>query len=58
MSTIFSLWTVTVFVLFIGIVVWAWSSKNKASFDEAARIPLEDDDDVEKKSHKGESEHG
>jgi cytochrome c oxidase cbb3-type subunit 4 len=38
-----SIWTVIVFVLFVGIVIWAWSSKNKAAFDEAARIPMEDD---------------
>ena len=25
-------------------VIWAWSGKRKAAFDEAARLPLEDDD--------------
>ncbi len=44
-STIFSIWTVVVFILFIGIVIWAWSSKRKADFDEAAMIPLNEDDD-------------
>lgn len=33
-----------VLVLFIAIVIWAWSAKRKRAFDEAARIPLEDDD--------------
>jgi cytochrome c oxidase cbb3-type subunit 4 len=28
---------------FVGIVVWAWSKRNKADFDEAARLPLHDD---------------
>jgi cbb3-type cytochrome oxidase subunit 3 len=32
------------FVLFIGIVGWTYSSKRKQSFDEAAR--LDDDEDV------------
>ena len=39
-----SIWTVVMFVLFIGIVVRAWSAKRKRRFDEAARMPLEDDD--------------
>lgn len=39
-----SVWTVVVFVLFVGIVFWAFSSKQKASFDDAANSLLEDDD--------------
>ena len=27
----------------IGIVLWAWSGKRKKDFDEAARLPLDDD---------------
>jgi cytochrome c oxidase cbb3-type subunit 4 len=42
-----SVWTVVVMVLFLGIVAWAYSSKRKAEFDDAARLPLEDDDSVE-----------
>ncbi|HTJ97123.1 MAG TPA: cbb3-type cytochrome c oxidase subunit 3 [Rhodocyclaceae bacterium] len=38
-----SLMTVVAFLLFIGIVWWAWSDKSKQAFDEAARLPLEDD---------------
>ncbi len=37
-------WTVVLVVLFIGIVIWAWSSRRKTEFDAAARLPLEDDD--------------
>ncbi len=40
-----SIWTVVVLVLFTGICLWAWSGRNKAEFDAAARLPLEDDDD-------------
>ena len=36
--------TVVMFIAFVAIVVWAWSSKRKASFDAAARVPLEEDD--------------
>ena len=32
-------------IIFIAIVVWAWSGKRKRSFDEAARMPLEEDND-------------
>jgi len=34
-------------VIFFGIVVWAYSRKRKPEFDEAARLPLDDDDSVE-----------
>lgn len=39
-----SLFTVLVFVTFIGIVWWAYSARRKQSFDEAAQLVLEDDD--------------
>ena len=38
-----SIVTVVAFVVFIGIVVWAWSTRNKERFDEAARLPFEQD---------------
>ena len=38
-----SLATVLSFVTFIGIVAWAWSRRNKESFDEAANLPFEQD---------------
>lgn len=39
-----SVWTIVIMVTFIGIVLWAWSGKRKQDFDEAARLPFEDDD--------------
>jgi cytochrome c oxidase cbb3-type subunit IV len=41
------LWTGTLLVIFIGIVVWAWSGKRKREFDEAANLPFDDDDKPE-----------
>ena len=38
-----SLWSIVILVTFIGIVLWAYSSKRKTAFDEAARLPFEDD---------------
>ncbi len=39
-----SIWTVLLLILFVGIIVWAFSSRRKRAFDEAARLPLEDED--------------
>jgi cytochrome c oxidase cbb3-type subunit 4 len=36
--------TVIMFLVFLGIVVWAWSSKRRGAFDEAARLPFEEDE--------------
>jgi cytochrome c oxidase cbb3-type subunit IV len=41
-----SIWTVALLILFIGIIIWAFSSRRKKRFDAAARMPLEDDDTV------------
>jgi len=38
-----SLITVVTLIVFLGIVAWAWSGRNKARFDEAARLPFEQD---------------
>jgi len=35
--------TVACFVVFIGIVAWAWSRRNAEDFREAARLPFEQD---------------
>ncbi len=48
MFTIFqSIWTIVVMILFLGIVVWVYSSKRQTQYDEAARLPIEDDDSIE-----------
>ncbi len=43
-SSLWSTWTVVVCVIFGAIVAWAMSSRRKAEFEAAARIPLEDDE--------------
>jgi cytochrome c oxidase cbb3-type subunit 4 len=35
--------TVISFLVFIGICVWAWSARRKSKFDEAARLPLDEE---------------
>jgi cytochrome c oxidase cbb3-type subunit 4 len=44
-----SIFTVIVFVAFIGVVWWAFSSKNKKKFDEAANLVFADEDKEESK---------
>lgn len=56
-ALIHTIFTVVMFVLFIGIIVWAWSAKRKRGFDEAARLPLEDDDAVPARPS-GDKQHG
>jgi cytochrome c oxidase cbb3-type subunit 4 len=42
-NTLRSAATVLSLVLFIGIMVWAWSRKRQDEFAEAAQIPFEQD---------------
>ena len=39
-----ALTTVLSLVLFIGIMVWTWSSRRRGGFDEAAQLPFVDAD--------------
>ncbi len=38
-----SLATVVSFVMFVGILVWAFSSRKTADFEQAAKLPFEQD---------------
>lgn len=40
-----SIVTVVLFLLFIGIVWWAYHKGNRQRFDEAARLPFEEEAD-------------
>lgn len=42
-NTLRSLATVVSFITFIGIIVWAYSRRNAADFEEAANLPFEQD---------------
>ena len=39
-----SLMTVLAFVAFLGIVLWAYSGRARRRFEEAARLPFEEDE--------------
>jgi cytochrome c oxidase cbb3-type subunit 4 len=47
-----SIYTVIVFVSFIGIVLWAYSKKSKASFDEAEKLIFDDEPQQNKQESK------
>ena len=51
-------WTITVMVIFIGIVVWAYSSKRKQRFDDASHIPFNEDAPPSKDVSRKENSHG
>jgi cytochrome c oxidase cbb3-type subunit 4 len=42
-SIFHSAWTVLAMGSFIALVIWAWSGKRQKNFEEASRLPLEDD---------------
>ncbi|MEA2094659.1 MAG: cbb3-type cytochrome c oxidase subunit 3 [Pseudomonadota bacterium] len=53
-----SIWTLVVMAVFLGIVWWAWSSKRRQSFDEAANIPFHEDEPVPTDDNSKENSHG
>ena len=48
-NTLYGILTLVLLILFVGIVLWAYSSKRKQSFDEAANLPFADDETDAKK---------
>lgn len=48
-----SLFTLLSFLTFAGIVFWAWSSKRRQDFDEAANLPFLDEQEAEEGTHRG-----
>ncbi|HUX26481.1 MAG TPA: cbb3-type cytochrome c oxidase subunit 3 [Burkholderiales bacterium] len=42
--TVHSIITVISFAIFIGIVLWAYSDRRKTAFDQAARLPFDEED--------------
>jgi len=52
MTTFQIAWTLILFVIFIAIVAWAYSARQKKRFEEAARLPLDDDHEPDSKTHR------
>ena len=53
-----SIWTIVVMVVFLGIVLWAWSGKRVQAFDEAANLPFTEDKPVATEKITKENTHG
>ena len=53
-----SIWTIVVMVVFVGIVIWAWSGKRKQRFEDAANIPFNEDGELQSDSKTKENSHG
>lgn len=49
MGIFFSLITLLLLLIFLGIVAWAYSKRRKKDFEEAAHLPLEDDKPAERR---------
>lgn len=45
-------YTIIVFAVFIGIVLWAWSGKSKRRFNEAAQLPFNETEHPQEKNIK------
>ena len=61
MNNIQMLWTIVAFVTFVGIIIWAWSSKREDEFHEAENLIFESDNtklsSVDKQSKSGNKHH-
>jgi cytochrome c oxidase cbb3-type subunit 4 len=44
-GTISGIVTAVLILLFLGVVGWAWSTRRRATYEAAARLPLEEDGD-------------
>ena len=42
-NTLRSIATVAAFIAFVGILIWAYSGRNAADFEEAANLPFKQD---------------
>ncbi len=43
-NTIRGILTITLMIAFLGLFIWAWSSKRKETFDKLSQLPLEEDE--------------
>jgi cytochrome c oxidase cbb3-type subunit 4 len=58
MGIVNGIMTVVLMAIFIGIVVWAWRRERRQQFDQAAALPLEEDEDVGMRAGNGHSKGG
>ncbi len=52
-NTLRGIATLLIFLAFIGICLWAYSSKRKKSFEEAANLPFADEEPADSEPKQG-----
>lgn len=57
MSSIQAVWTLVAFVLFVGIVIWAFSGKRRQDFHEASMLAFDEDDMSKVELNSGDKHH-
>jgi cytochrome c oxidase cbb3-type subunit IV len=55
MGTMHGIWTGTLIILFVLVVIWAWSDARKRDFADAERLPLEDDRRADDSGQRGDA---
>ncbi len=59
LATLHSWWTAALLLVFIGIVIWAYSGARKKDFEQASRLALDEDDLKRSSTHNERSgKHG
>lgn len=48
-GTLQGIWTIIVMIVFLAIVIWAWSGKRKQEFKDASNIPFNEEDNDSRK---------
>lgn len=54
--TINVIWTVAIFVIFVAIVIWAYSKRSQKGFEEAANLVFDDDKSAQDKAQQNKQE--
>ncbi|MDN2481098.1 cbb3-type cytochrome oxidase subunit 3 [Vibrio astriarenae] len=57
-GTIHSIWTIVLFVSFIGVVWWAYGKSRKSRFEEAANLVFADEPNKDNEATSEQSDQG
>ena len=57
MNSIQVMWTLVALVVFVGIVIWAFSSKRQQEFHEASMLAFDEDEMNKVEGGSGEKDH-
>lgn len=57
MNSIQAVWTLVAFIVFAGIVIWAFSGKRSQEFHEASMLAFDEDDMNKAELNSGDTHH-